>query len=63
MYAITFDIDTNYLNEHYQGNNVPNTCQMFRYWKFQGIDLYQLKENKPKEHLVKLTNLCQSSKL
>ena len=24
MYAITFDIDTNCLNEHYHGNNVPN---------------------------------------
>ena len=24
MYAITFDIDTNCLNDHYHGNNVPN---------------------------------------
>ena len=24
MYAITFDIDTNCLSEHYHGNNVPN---------------------------------------
>lgn len=24
MYAITFDIDTNCLNDNYHGNNIPN---------------------------------------